>query len=344
MKSLKIYLSYCLALFMVFGLAEMSKAQDDVRSEAVELYNNATELAGNNEFDDAIVFYREALAISREHEGLSDITDFIVERLPRVYSSRAVNTYREFQNNRNIETLSRSIEYFESARDVANEFDDAQVEQQATNNIPQLYYQRGLLNFRAENFDESMADLDEAIELNPNYAAAYYQKGIVQKQITPNDVDAFIYWYDRAIDVAENVNDNRTLNSAKSGARDELIYRAVNLADERNFNRAIELLQRAEEYDPSYYEPHYRLSVIHNERGNWSSAENSARRSLELHTGGAADKAKIYFELGTALKGQGNVESACDAFENARFGNFTDPANHELQFELRCEGHSPTGN
>jgi len=344
MKSIKLSISFCLALFMALGLAEISNAQDEVRAEAVELYNEAQELAGNNQFGDAIAMYREALLISQEHAGLSDITDLIVERLPRVYASRASNAYREYQSARTMESVNSAIDYFKASRDAAQEFGDAQVEQQATNAIPQLYYIRGILNFRAENFDASMADLDEAIALNSNYAAAYYQKGIVQKQIDPEDIESFMYWYDRAIEIAENVNDTRTLNSARSGARDELIFRAVNIAEERRFARAIELLEMVENYDASSYEAHYRLSEIYNERGNWSSAESSARRSLELHTGGAADKAKIYFELGTALKGQGRVEEACSAFENARFGNFTDPANHELQFELRCEGHSPTGN
>ena len=344
MKSTKIILSYCLAIFLAFGLAEVSNAQDEVRAEAIELYNDAQQLAGNNEFSEAIAFYREALTISREHEGLSDIADLITERLPRVYASRASNAYREYQSARTMSSVDTALEYFKASRDAAQEFGDAQVEQQASNAIPQLYYIRGILNFRAENFEASMSDLDEAIELNANYAAAYYQKGIVQKQIDPEDIDAFMYWYDRAIEVAENVNDTRTLNSARSGARDELIFRAVNIADDRQFNRAIELLNRVENYDASSYETHFRLSEIYNERGNWSSAESSARRSLELHTGGAADKAKMFFELGTALKGQGRIEEACSAFESARYGNFTDPANHELQFELRCEGHSPTGN
>ncbi|TVR16940.1 MAG: tetratricopeptide repeat protein [Balneolaceae bacterium] len=341
MKSTKLYISLCLALFMALGLAEITNAQDEARAEAVELYNEAQELATNNQFSDAISIYREALSISREHAGLNDITDLIEERLPRVYASRAINEFRTFQNDRNISTLTNTIEYFKTARTAADEFGDAQVAQQATNNIPQLYFQRGVLNFRAENFDAAMADLDEAIELNPNYAAAFYQKGIVQKQIDPEDLEAFQYWYDRAIEIAENVNDTRTLNAARNGMRDELIFRAVTIAEQRQFNRAIELLNKVENYDPASYEAHFRLSEIHNERGNWSSAESAARRSLELHTGGTADKAKMYFELGTALKGQGRVEEACSAFENARFGSFTDPANHELQFELRCEGHTP---
>jgi len=342
MKSLKYTISTCLIFFMVFGLSKTTVAQDEARTEAIQLYNDAQELAGGNEFTGAIELYRDALQISRAN-NLTDITELIVERLPRVYQTRASNAYRDYQSQRTMQSLNRALDYFKASEQAAGEFNDTQVAQQAAGAIPQLYYIRSILHFRQDNLTNAMEDLDIAIEMNPNYAVAYYQKGIVQKQMTPNDVDAFMQWYDRAIEVAQNTNDTRTLNNARNGARDELIFRAVNLADERRFADAVALLNRVEEYDPNSYEANFRLAEIANLRGNWSNAETNARRALDLHTGGVADKAKIYFELGTALKGQGEFEAACSAFENARFGPFTGPANHELQFELKCEGHTQTG-
>lgn len=340
MKTYKITLIISLMVVMLVGITQSVYAQEEARAQAVLLYNEAQELAGNNQFADAISVYRETLEIARDNQ-LNDIVELVEERLPRVYASRASNAYRTHQNERTISSVNTALEYFKESQEVASEFDNNQIAQQAANAIPQLYYVRSILNFRQDNFPAAMSDLDNAIELNTNYAAAYYQKGIVQKQMTPNDIDAFMYWYDTAIQVASRVNDNRTLQNAQNGARDELVFRAVNLAEERRFNDAINLLQRVEDYDSSSYEANYRLAEIYNLRSNWSSAEVSARRALELHTGGVADKAKIYFELGTALKGQGNFGAACAAFENARFGNFTEPANHELQFELKCEGHAP---
>lgn len=342
MKALKYTLSTCLVFFMALGLANTSSAQDEARAEAIDLYNTAQELAGNNDFTNAIDLYRDALDLSRENQ-LDDIIELVEERLPRVYGTRASNAYRDYQSERTLQSLNRALDYFKESEEAAREFNDAQVEQQAAGAIPQLYYVRSILNYRQENLDDAMADLDTAIELNANYAAAYYQKGIVQKALTPENADNFLQWYDRAIEVAREVNDTRTLNNARNGARDELIYRAVTLAEGREFSEAVSLLERVEQYDDSSYEAKFRLAEIANERGNWSNAESNARRALELHTGGVADKAKIYFELGTALKGQGSFDNACSAFENARYGDFTEPANHELQFELKCEGHSPTG-
>ncbi|MEX0945705.1 MAG: tetratricopeptide repeat protein [Balneolaceae bacterium] len=339
MKSQKTLLLFSLMFVLLLGVAQTVMAQDEERTQAVRLYNEAQELAGSSQYQDAIDVYRDALEIARENQ-FEDIIEFVEERLPRVYANRASDAYREYQSQRTLGSVDTALEYFQLSREAADEFNNTQIAQQAASAIPQLYYIRSILNFRQENLSEAMDDLDAALELNPNYAAAYYQKGIVQKQMTPNDVDAFIQWYDQAIAVASQVNDNRTLESAQEGARDELIYRAVNLSQERRFDPAVNLLNRVENYDPRSVDAQYRLAEISNLRGNWSTAETHARRALDYHTGGVADKAKIYFELGTALKGQGNFDSACSAFENARYGDFTGPADHELQFELKCEGHT----
>lgn len=341
MKSINKITSILAASLLIFGMAEISIAQEDNRAEAIQLYNDAQELAGGGEFDGSIELYREALGIARESQ-LDDIIELIEESLPRIYHQRAANAYRGYQNERTIESANRALDYFKESKDAAEEFGDQQSAQRAENAIPQLYYLRSVLEFRADNYETAIEDLDTAIELNPDYAQAYYQRAIVMKRIDEENIEGFLDWFDQAIEIAERTNQNQVLNNARNGARDELIYRAVNLAEERNFTRAVELLNRVEQYDADHYATYYRLAEISNERGNWSEAETHARRSLELHTGGVADKAKMYFELGTALKGQGEVEQACSAFEEARHGDFTEPANHELQFELKCEGHSPT--
>lgn len=342
MKSSKIILSQFLAIIMMFGFAELSKAQDEARGEAIELYNQAQEMAGANEFDEAITLYRDALNVANQNQ-LTDIVDLINQRLPNIYFSRAGNSYQQFQKQKTVANLDATIEAFKEAEEAANEFGNSQVAQRASGNVTQLYYLRGVVNYQQENFEAALTDLNTALEMNANYDNAQYQKAVVTKNMKPTEVEAWLTEYDKAIALAEQNGNTKVANNAKSGARDELIFRAVNLSDERNFGRAVELLNKASEYDDSSYQVPYRLAEIANKRGNWSTAETEAREALSLHSGGVADKAKIYFELGTALKGQGNFEGACSAFEDARYGDFTEPANHELQFELKCEGHTATG-
>lgn len=326
----------------MLGFAQLSIAQDEARGEAIQLYNQAIEMAGQSQFDEAISLYREALNVSQDNQ-LNDIAEQITQRLPRVYLSRAGGAYTQFQNERTIGNVDTAIEYFQEAQEAAEEFGNDQVAQQARGAVPQLVYVRSVINYRQENFDQALQDLNRALELNPNYAVAEYQKAIVMKRMNPENVEGWLAQYDRAIELAQQTNNTETLNNARDNAAEELVFRAVNLSENREFNRAIELLNMARNYDESAHQIPYRLAEISNKRANWSEAETYAREALNLHNGGVADKAKIYFELGTALKGQGQFENACSAFEDARYGDFTEPANHELQFELKCEGHSATG-
>ena len=343
MKSLKYLITLVAALSLTIMAAEKSHAQDDARSEVITLFNQAQEQASSGDFTGAIELFEDALEVANAN-AIMDIAGQIEDILPRVAQSRASNAYRAYQNERTRSSATQAIRYFEIAKEMADEYGDSEVAQRAQAAIPQLYYIRGILEFRNENYDDSIADLEKAMELNANYAAPYYQMGVVMKAVNPNDIDQAMEWYDKAIEVADRTNDTRTLQSARNGARDELIFRAVNLAEDRSFNRAIQLLNRVlERYDSESADAHYRLAEIYNERGNWDDALRHSRRALELETGGVTDRAKIYFELGTAHKGKGEKTRACSAFENARYGEFTDPANFELQFELKCEGHTPTG-
>jgi len=342
MKSIKIILTQCLAVVIMLGFAELSNAQDEARGEAIQLYNQAQEVAGQNNFDQAITLYRDALSVAQEND-LTDIVTLIEERLPRIYASRASAAYQQFQSERTISSIDTAIEYFRESQEVAEEFGNDQVIQQAVGAIPQLYYVRSVLNFRQENNEQALDDLNTALEMNSNYATAQYQKAVVMKRMDPSNVEVWLGQYDVAIETAQQTNNTQILNNARNGARDELIFRAVNLSEQKEFNRAIELLNMAQQYDDTDYRIPYRLAEIANKRANWSDGETYSRQALDLHTGGVADKAKVYFELGTALKGLGEIESACSAYENARYGDFTEPANHELQFVLKCEGHTASG-
>lgn len=342
MKSFSQLLSIVLIFSLSLGLSNIVSAQDDPRGEAVTLYNNAQELASDGQYIDAVEMYREAMEIAEEH-NLEDILELTSEQIPRVYQRRASNAYSEYQSSRTKDNANRALQYFKDQQEAGEEFGNEQVAEQARGAIPQLYYIRSVHEFREDNLEDAMASLDSALELNPNYATAHYQKGIVHKKKYPEDIEGSLEHYDRAIELAQQTGDNRTLNNARRGAAEELIYRAVNLKDERRFNDAIELLNRVENYNENSSDAHYRLAEIYNERGNWNRALEHAQKALELETGGVVDRAKIYFEKGTAYKGLGNKDNACDAFENANYGDFSEPASHELQFELRCEGHAPTG-
>ncbi|MGK7371363.1 MAG: tetratricopeptide repeat protein, partial [Candidatus Halalkalibacterium sp. M3_1C_030] len=184
---------------------------------------------------------------------------------------------------------------------------------------------------------ESLASLNQAIERNPNYAKAYYQKGIVLKNQESSNFEKALEQFDRAIEVGNKTNDNQIVRKAKESAHDELLYRGSKATEAKNYKTAVTLLERALDYEAQSADAHYRLAEAFNKQALWDQAISHANKSLELENGGRTEKAKIYFELGTAYKNQGNVEQACDAYKNAAYGSFKSPAEHQMEFELKCK-------
>ncbi|MEX0661052.1 MAG: tetratricopeptide repeat protein [Balneolaceae bacterium] len=342
MKSYSQLLSFFFAVVLAFGITQLSHAQDDTRTQAITKYNEAQELASARQFTDAIEIYREALELAKEIED-EEIIQNIEERIPRAYSSRASSSYSAFQSERNLANANQAIEDFEASLEAGEEFGNDQVVEQATRAIPQLYYIRSVVEYRQDDFEGAMVSLDAALELNPNYPTAHYQKGVVYKKQNPEDIDGALEFFDTAIELAEQAGDNRTLNNAREGAAEELIYRANTLKENDDYSRAIELLERVEQYDPQSADAYYRLAEVNNLQGNWAQAIEHANQALEFESGGVVEQAKIYFELGMAHKGEGDTTNACSAFENADYGDFSDPASHELEFELECEGYTANG-
>ncbi|WP_340106479.1 tetratricopeptide repeat protein [Rhodohalobacter sp. 8-1] len=339
MKSYSKILPALLLFAMILGFTQQVAAQEEARGEAVTLYNQAQELAGAGELEDAIATYRDALEVAENNE-LQDISERIRANIARVYYTRASRSFQQFQQQKSLDAVNQAIEYFEDAQEAGREFNDDQVVQQTSRALPQLHYLKSTIQFRNESYDAAMASLDTAIELNPNYPTAHYQRAIVYKKQNPNDNEKTFEYYDRAIELAEQLGDNRTLNNARTGAAEELIYRANNLKENDNYSEAIELLNRVSKYDSDNSDAHYRLAEVHNLMGNYNNAIQHANQALEYETGGVTARAKIYFELGTAYKGLDQTGNACSAFENANYGEFSDPASHELEFVLECEGYS----
>ncbi|WP_445666340.1 tetratricopeptide repeat protein [Fodinibius sp. AD559] len=326
---------FLLGLF-IFGLGQTVEAQD--RKEAVQTYNSAREMVQSGDYQKAIEQFKKAIDIGNQLDAQGqDIVERAKAKLPEVYRQMALDKYRAFKQDRTIANLDATIDAFRETKDVAGEYDNSQISNQANGVINQLLYSKSIIQYKQQNFQDALTTLDEVIKNDPNYAKAYYQKGIVLKKIDGTELERSIDLFDKAIEVGEKTNDSQIVSRAKNAARDELVYRGATATENKNFSRAKELLNRALEYDSTSADAHYRLSQAYNKTQDWQEAVQHSKEALGLETGGRTDKAKIYFELGTAYKGLGQKENACGAFSNAAYGNFKSPAEHQMEYELECE-------
>ncbi|KPQ00794.1 MAG: exported TPR repeat domain protein [Bacteroidetes bacterium HLUCCA01] len=317
---------------LTLTLLAFSSAQAQSYEDVIIAFNEATELAQQGSHTEAIAAFERVITISDQVGTEADeIKTRAQNQLPTLHFLIARDLFSSQQ-------LLEAADAFKSAAEVAQQYGNQQIAQRSLQAIPQIYLRQGNVHMRNEEFDQALSMYDQALSYQPAYAAAIYQKGLVYRQ--QEDLDNALTYFDQAIEVANQNRDSDIAARATQAARNFLLLTGVNQMENSRNRQATELLQRALAYDDSNAEVHYRLSEVYNKQAQWTNAVRHANRSLELEQGGRTDRAKIYFELGYALKNQGNDSAACDAFSNAAFGSFRNAAEHEMEHELRCPGYN----
>ncbi|WP_138429386.1 tetratricopeptide repeat protein [Fodinibius saliphilus] len=336
MKLLKNCITTVVFSLLIVGAVSNVDAQD--KRSAVKTYNKALESAQNGDIEQSINLFNQAItqAESLGEEG-KDILQRSQQKLPQVHYQLALQRYKAFKSNNSIETLDAAINEFRNTKDVAEKYNDQRRAKKANGIVTKLMYSKALLYYQQGNNNDALTTLDKVIERNANYAKAYYQKGIVMKKVDSKNIDDAIAQFDKAIKVANEIGESRTATRAKESARDQLVYQGAQAISNENFERAVDLLDRALKYDSTSADAYFRLAEAHNKMQNWQSAANNAQKGLDYEKGGKTEQAKIYFELATAYKGLGQKENACSAFSNASYGSFKSPAQHQMEYELKCD-------
>lgn len=325
-------------LIVVLASTSVFAQAQSTLTDAINAYNQARELATSKDYDNAISLYEQAITIAGElgSEG-EDIKVRSQKAIPKLYFTKAVDSFNAFRSEPSIPNLDTAIGNFEVAQEVGQESDDQDVARKSQGVLAQLHYQKATMLFKREEFEAADASLNEAINTNPNYAKAFYQKGLVYKRLSPEDTEGIISFYDRAIAVAEQTNDNVTARQSREAAHAELLFRGGKANEAGNSTQAIQYLELSLQYDANSSDSYYRLAEASNKLGRRDAAIQHANRSLELEQGGSTDKAKIYFELGVAYQAKADKGKACEALKSASYGSFKAPAEHKMEFELKCE-------
>lgn len=339
MKILKYSLLAIFAAAMLGSITTNALAQEKRRA-AVQAFNEARDLAKNQEYDKAISKFQEAMKAGEAAQGSGeegkDIVQLAKDKLPDIYYQKAIDAYRAFQNSRSISNLESTVAAFNDAVDAGKQYGKQSVADKSTNNITQLMYMKSVLQYSEENYDQALASVEEVIKRNANYEKAYYQKGLILKKQDGN-FDSALAAFDQAIKMAEKNGNNEIARKAQENASGELVYRGAKQIESKNYASAIKMLEQALKYNSESADAYYRLAQAYNKRGAWDQGLTHAQKALDLESGGRTEKAKIHFEIASAYKGQGNFQEACSAFSNAAYGQFQGPSEHQMEYELNCK-------
>ena len=145
------------------------------------------------------------------------------------------------------------------------------------------YYNRGIAKSGLDDYHGAIADYDRAIELNPNYAEAYFLRGFAKHKL--GDYRGAKADYDRAIELKPEDAD---AYSNRGIAKRKLNDYAGAVAD---YSRAIEL-------DPDEADAHFLRGIAKGKLGDHDGAIADYSRAIELDP----DDANAYYNRGIAKR------------------------------------------
>jgi tetratricopeptide (TPR) repeat protein len=161
-----------------------------------------------------------------------------------------------------------------------------------------IYYNLGIASSNQGDYAEAIVSYNKAIELNPDYADAYNNLGIAYRN--QGDYARAMVSYNRAIEL--NPDYVAAYYNLGNAYRDQGDYASAIVS----YNKAIEL-------NPDYVDAYNNLGIAYRNQGDYASAMVSYNRAIELNP----DDADVHYNLGIAYSNQGDYASAIVSYNRA---------------------------
>jgi len=140
----------------------------------------------------------------------------------------------------------------------------------------------------------------------------------------------------RAIEVGNETGNTRVANLATERIRGEFRSRASEALNAQNptneqINAALEAINELEQYvEPDAQSLYYRARAYFEDK-QFQQALQTARQGLDQHQGSRSDAAKFHFVIAESQMRLGDTQQACQAFEDAAYGDYRARAEHRLE-------------
>jgi tetratricopeptide (TPR) repeat protein len=298
-------------------------------NEVITAYNAGAEFVNTGSFEAAISKFEECIQLANQLGAEGDEMKLKAEgQIPVLYYRIASDKYKE-------KDIDGAITFFEKTIEACNQYGNEEFKGKSINFVAQLYNTKGNTHFKNEELDKALASFDKSIFYKPDYAKAYYGKGLVYKKM--NDEANMLSMLDKAIETGKTSADDKTTEAAVKTIRDYYVIGGVNAMKTEDYETAFKCFDASMKYDDKYSEPYYRLAVIYNKQLEYDKAAENALKAIEYDNSESEKKARLYFELGNAYVGMVEYQKACDAFKNARYEPYTSNVKYKMENVLKCE-------
>jgi tetratricopeptide (TPR) repeat protein len=283
--------------------------------EAIEQFNKCIEAC-------------EYLVEEEEDEKAEELLNSVQPIVPKLYLSLGTGQIKEGESEKGLENLQK-------AKETAGYAGDQQTIDKVDKIIPQVYYKIGTSKYKSEDLDGAIVELDKAIAANADYVAAYYLKAFIYKK--KDDDVAFKDVALSGIAAAKRTNDTKMQGKIKDLGLKHFLKKGNNAKGSAKYDDAVNYLKSALEFDEKDGTTLYLLTSTYSSKGDYSAAIETGNKAVEVETGGAEAKAKIYLVIAEAHAKKGNNSAACAAYKKASVGQYEEHAQYQIKHVLKCQ-------
>ncbi len=175
----------------------------------------------------------------------------------------------------------------------------------------------GNAHYRANRFEEALVAYERAIQLEPNSALAYYNKGRVLSSL--ERYQEAQQQYQRALEIFEALGDRADMASSYHQLGILAYLEGDYQEARRQYQRALEIFEELGDR-ADMARGYHQLGILAQQQGDYQEAQQQYQRSLEIfeeQLGNRADMAKSYHQLGILAYLQGDYQEALATFNQA---------------------------
>jgi tetratricopeptide (TPR) repeat protein len=161
-----------------------------------------------------------------------------------------------------------------------------------------FYVTRGNDCANKGQYDEAISDYNKALEINPQYALAYYNRGLAYD--SKGQYDQAISDFNKALEI---------------NPRNALTYvgRGMAYGKKGSYDEAISDYTKVLEINPRYAEAYYNRGLLYDNKGQYDQAISDYSKALEINP----REASAYYNRGMAFKKKGQYDQAISDYNKA---------------------------
>lgn len=318
-KAVIFIFSLCMPLFLgAQSLYEMN-----------ELFNEGAKLYSEENYEGAIKAFEGCIDMgySVEGEEAEDLRMKAESYIPGLYYKVAVKDLKSGEYEVAIESLKKTVE-------VANAYGDESTANNASDQLPAVYYTLGNRYLKDNNNEEALKYYNLALEEDPNYAKVYLAMSLLYK--STDDIENLKNSIDKCIEASNASNDRRTEDKARKLGRDYFLKLGLDESQNGDLDVAINHINVSIGFEEEQPQAYYLLASLYNKKGDYDAAIDIVNKGLQFEDQDNEKRARLYYEMAKAYQSKEDTEAACEFYKKAAYGAYTEQANYQVEHILKC--------